>query len=413
MSSARSQEIIQSASDEISSLDAQANASPPNNPSSNSPRPELTTMTNVNVLDLHTNSDSKLYSKESTTTVQYIYSNESNNKLSSDMKIGGDQLINGAVLQRISPGGQVIDGRLVNDDQQQQSQQRSAHPIDQMLTKIALSDEQILRLIGSNGESQQIISREIINGEHHILTRNENGEHIITRIVTADHKLNVPDNAIYTAVTADESNRVETTTKMVAAEVYQQNGEIIYSPATVAPTSVLQYTTDATCKEPQQIYANVTAATAIEPGSVTITTTAAATTADEVESDSKEKSHIIYTHGDKTYVETIKDGHIYDNGKLPIYTTAASTATADDKHLYEKPPIDLIYEDGGKTVIYTTTADPKSLELYAGNELSLISEGQVIVQGGLQYTTQQINGQTVFVVSEQPLEADIASQPIR
>lgn len=45
------------------------------------------------------------------------------------------------------------------------------------------TDEQILRLIGATGD-QQIISREYINGEHHILTRNENGEHIITRIVT-------------------------------------------------------------------------------------------------------------------------------------------------------------------------------------------------------------------------------------
>lgn len=49
--------------------------------------------------------------------------------------------------------------------------------------KLEFTDEQILRLIGATGD-QQIISREYINGEHHILTRNENGEHIITRIVT-------------------------------------------------------------------------------------------------------------------------------------------------------------------------------------------------------------------------------------
>lgn len=49
--------------------------------------------------------------------------------------------------------------------------------------KLDFTDEQILRLIGATGD-QQIISREYINGEHHILTRNENGEHIITRIVT-------------------------------------------------------------------------------------------------------------------------------------------------------------------------------------------------------------------------------------
>lgn len=51
------------------------------------------------------------------------------------------------------------------------------------MPKLDFTDEQILRLIGATGD-QQIISREYINGEHHILTRNENGEHIITRIVT-------------------------------------------------------------------------------------------------------------------------------------------------------------------------------------------------------------------------------------
>lgn len=53
----------------------------------------------------------------------------------------------------------------------------------QFIPKLDFTDEQILRLIGATGD-QQIISREYINGEHHILTRNENGEHIITRIVT-------------------------------------------------------------------------------------------------------------------------------------------------------------------------------------------------------------------------------------
>lgn len=53
----------------------------------------------------------------------------------------------------------------------------------QFIPKLDFTDEQILRLIEATGD-QQIISREYINGEHHILTRNENGEHIITRIVT-------------------------------------------------------------------------------------------------------------------------------------------------------------------------------------------------------------------------------------
>lgn len=51
------------------------------------------------------------------------------------------------------------------------------------IPKLDFTDEQILRLIGATGD-QQIISREYINGEHHILTRNENGDHIITRILT-------------------------------------------------------------------------------------------------------------------------------------------------------------------------------------------------------------------------------------
>lgn len=108
--------------------------------------------------------------------------------------------------------------------------------------------------------------------------------------------------------------------------------------------------------------------------------------------ENKGKGHIIYTHGDKTYVQTVKDNHIYDNGKVPIYATAPEDA--------KQQPLDLIYEDGGKTVIYTTSADPKSLELYGGSELNLL-EGphQVIVQGP-----------NVYVVAAQPtLDAEMAA----
>lgn len=56
-------------------------------------------------------------------------------------------------------------------------------PFTSFSQPLDFTDEQILRLIGATGD-QTIISREFINGEHHILTRNENGEHIITRIVT-------------------------------------------------------------------------------------------------------------------------------------------------------------------------------------------------------------------------------------
>lgn len=76
--------------------------------------------------------------------------------------------------------------------------------------------------------------------------------------------------------------------------------------------------------------------------------------------DDKDKGHIIYTHGDKTYVESVKDGQLYD-GEAKMY------AAPDGDEA--KQPLDLIYEDG-KAVIYTTSADPKSLELYS-NELNV------------------------------------------
>lgn len=112
--------------------------------------------------------------------------------------------------------------------------------------------------------------------------------------------------------------------------------------------------------------------------------------------ENKGKGHIIYTHGDKTYIETVKDNHIYDNEKVPIYATASDDA--------KQQPLDLIYEDGGKTVIYTTSADPKSLELYAGNELNLL-EGphQVIVQGPNVYVVSaQSSLDTELVAASQP-----------
>lgn len=109
--------------------------------------------------------------------------------------------------------------------------------------------------------------------------------------------------------------------------------------------------------------------------------------------DNKGKGHIIYTHGDKTYVETVKDGHIYDNTAKVYATTGGDDA---------KQPLDLIYEDGGKTVIYTTSSDPKSLELYSSNELNLLEGHQVIVQG-----------QNLYVVAAQPtLDAgEISTEP--
>lgn len=197
-------------------------SAPPSSP------PELTAMTNVvNVLDLHKGdfaNETKIYDK-STNTV-YVYSsapkiddaassssppalhpattqqlspethqqmhqvviNQHPSDLSIDNALKDEhfelmQEPNGVMLQRIV-SDQLAEGRTM------------VHTIttdgrggeQQILTKI--SDDSLFRLIESNqlvskivGENQQIISRDIINGEHHIITRNENGEHILTRIV--------------------------------------------------------------------------------------------------------------------------------------------------------------------------------------------------------------------------------------
>lgn len=174
--------------------------------------------------------------------------------------------------------------------------------------------------------------------------------------------------------------------KLIESDIdHHQNGatEIVYTPsANPIATSVLQYT-DTSNKLSSSVPVDATANVLISSANSPVI--------DGTIDESKGKGHIIYTHGDKTYVETVKDNQMYDNGKVPIYATAA-----DDP----KQPLDLIYEDGGKTVIYTTSADPKSLELYAGNELNLL-EGphQVIVQGP-----------NVYVVAAQPsLDAEIAT----
>lgn len=185
--------------------------------------PELAQMTNVvNVLDLHKDfaNETKIYDK-STNTV-YVYSSASKideaaassaspelhqqlspqqmhqvviNQHPSDLSLdhglkNGNEPYemmqeNGVMLQRISD--HMVEGRLV----QTISDGRGGE--QQILTKISPGDDSLFRLIESNqivsklvGENQQIISRDIINGEHHIITRNENGEHILTRIVNTN-----------------------------------------------------------------------------------------------------------------------------------------------------------------------------------------------------------------------------------
>lgn len=184
--------------------------------------PELTAMTNVvSVLDLHKGdfaNETKIYDK-STNTV-YVYSsapkiddsaassppalhpatqlspethhhqqmhhvviNQHPSDLSIDNALKDEhfelmQEPNGVMLQRIV-SDQLGEGRMVHT---------IADGREHILTKSG--DDSLFRLIESNqlfskivGDNQQIISREVINGEHHIITRNENGEHILTRIV--------------------------------------------------------------------------------------------------------------------------------------------------------------------------------------------------------------------------------------
>jgi hypothetical protein len=176
--------------------------------------PHLAQMTNVvNVLDLHKDfaNETKIYDKDTNTV--YVYSNASKmgetlvsnespeqqhiqqmalNLHSSDPSIeNGIKSNNNEQYEMMQENGVMLQ-RILNDHMLEgaripQIDERNDH---QLVTKINAGDDSLLRLIESNnlvsklvGENQQIISRDIINGEHHIITRNENGEHILTRIV--------------------------------------------------------------------------------------------------------------------------------------------------------------------------------------------------------------------------------------
>lgn len=195
--------------------------------------PELATMTNVvNVLDLHKNdfsNETKIYDKNTNTV--YVYSNAppSSSKIDeatamsvsspesavmhhhhqqsltsesqhmhhhvvinqhpSDLSI--DNSLKDEHFELMQESNGVMLQRIVNDHLTDVRPNPNINGSEhQVLTKINPSDESLFRFIESNnlvsklvGENQQIVSRDIINGEHHIITRNENGEHILTRIV--------------------------------------------------------------------------------------------------------------------------------------------------------------------------------------------------------------------------------------
>jgi len=111
----------------------------------------------------------------------------------------------------------------------------------------------------------------------------------------------------------------------------------------------------------------------------------------------------------KTEVDIYDDPKKQTTGQI-IYTTDTGkqlshlpVTTKLEPEMYpNEKQIDLIYNDGSKTVIYTTT-DQKGLEIYSGGDLSgLVSaDGQVVVQGNIQYTTSgTAGGQPVYIVAD-------------
>ncbi|XP_021698369.1 protein grainyhead isoform X2 [Aedes aegypti] len=405
------------------------------------PPPELATMTNVSVLDLHKDyagdvGQTKVYDKETNTV--YLYANPGHKINTTVAAIHSPQQLTTIVqaghphqlaspdhdhteqnllhsrliqeqqqqqqqhhqhqqhphqsheedqhVQRLSPGDHVIDGRLIpsglNGDvhhQQQQQHQSLARlsPDDQSVRM--LDNAHIQRLLGN----QQIISREIINGEHHIITRNENGETILTRIVNAPatttdqliNKLPSDPNAIYSSHHGDGGPSTPTTDQL--------------------PTTVLQYEKESDDKQHHhhqhhqqhqpQIYGN--------PANDPAPDQAAAI---------NQSKQIVYTVGGEP------KNVIYGDPKAAIPHFEPMSQDPNEQG-GNKPQIDYVYNDGNKTVIYT---DQKGLEsLYANNELGLMDGTQIVVQGNLQYTPQQgPDGTTVYVVASDMHQDDVGQQ---
>lgn len=423
-------------------IDSNSESLSPQEMTKHSPQPELAMMTNVNVLDLQKEyiDNNKMYAKDNTV---YMYTSSTHE--ASNLNEGDDDMKDdNCHIQTVSPDdNQIIDEQHIITDNHS----------EQLLTKLAISDDHILRLVGPNGESQQIISREIINGEHHILTRNENGEHTITRIVSAENHglLNSSDNAIYDTDSTSSSHqhhlnqhKIITTSPSDSSRLNQHNNHhqeqhsqqthpeqnpesnqpqthhIIYATAVndtnqISATTILeQYDANGGSDSAnahdkvRDVHQNFSRNQS-EPISNSVQVHRVQSNGNSTHDDKQHKHQIIYTHHKD-------DGEIFaNNHKVSATISTANTSTTSSMYTTtsdDKAPMDLIYEDGvGKTVIYTTTGDSKALELYAGNDLSMLSEGQVIVQGGLQYSTQQLHGQTVFVVSDSALvNGDISPQ---
>jgi hypothetical protein len=177
-----------SSSDQIPQCDGAVKKSEPTSP------PQLAQMTNVVNVYVYSNATKmgeSLASSDSSEQQQHLSSahmqqmvinqHSSDHSMDNGLKSNEHYELmqeNGVMLQRIVNDHMLEGARLVQAGEQQ------------LVTKINAGDDSLLRLIESNqlvsklvGENQQIISRDIINGEHHIITRNENGKHILTRIV--------------------------------------------------------------------------------------------------------------------------------------------------------------------------------------------------------------------------------------
>lgn len=342
--------------------------------SPDSPQPELATMTNVNVLDLHTDS-AKLYDKDAV----FIYESPKV-VLTGGLHQHHQQHHQQQHQHHQQQDEHVIDARMVAQLNQQQQQQNAAAANDnQPLAKIEFDENQIIRVVGSNGEQQQIISREIINGEHHILSRNEAGEHILTRIVSDPSKLLPSDNAV-AAVMFNQAQ------KMANEHANGPNGGGgaggngdgtggVYQTSPLDASVLQHYDGETVVKTEVDLY-----------------------------DEQKHKQVNVANAGQIIYATTTTDGSGNDgssNKQLPHLTMPTKLDPdlyQDDKH------IDLIYNDGNKTVIYTTSTDQKGgLEIYSGSDLStLVADGQVVVQGGLQYASAAGTacGHPVYIVAD-------------
>uniref|UniRef100_A0A182UZ10 Uncharacterized protein n=1 Tax=Anopheles merus TaxID=30066 RepID=A0A182UZ10_ANOME len=321
------------------------------NSAEGTPPPELATMTTVSVLDLH-----KDYN-------------------------GGGGGGGGGSAESGATGGAVTSPHIVHEGATDMSL-----PDDGTTEKVYDKDTNTV-YVYTTAAGVAGHNRDIINGEHHIITRNENGETILTRIAisTADQLLNRMDNGIIYTTTGGST------------------GVIGAGPQEQLPTTVLQYEKDVEDKhqpQQQQQQHHGHAHAAHQPQTIY----AAAGAAPDQTGQTKQ---IVYALGGGEPKNVIYGDPKAAMPHFEAVPGAGSGAGSGGPGSVEeeKPQIDYVYNEGNKTVIYT---DQKGLEsLYANNELGLMDGTQIVVQSNL-YTQQQgPDGTTVYVVSSDMNPEDI------